>query len=305
MRLAIVVDSTAALTRGEATRLGVTMVGDTYVRAGQPCVETYMGENGDYAADLAAGAITETRTAGPEAFLAAFESLVASGYDVLCVTLSSRLGGTYRNACRAADAIPAESNPQGRRVAVIDSLAGFSCAEYLARRARQLEAAGADFSGVIDGVLQARSRQGICFAVMSLDSLRAAGRLSMVPQSVSTAINRYPVFTMVDGAIAVADTARGISTLARKMVAQVPADETDLTLAHYGGRGPLIVELFKSARAAFPQAKIRVKDGGPVLSCNLGLGAASIAWAPEEPAAGADRGLGDGCGAGRAAEDRR
>ena len=285
--IAIVVDSTAALTRGEATRLGVTMVCDTYVVAGQTLSETYMGENGDYAASLEAGKLTESHTATPDAFRVAFESLLASGYDVLCITLSSRLAGTYRNACRAADAVrrddvDAARNGRSPRVAVVDSLSGFSSAEYLVRRARDLESQGRTFDEIIDDVVQARTRQGICFSVLELDSLRSSGRLAMVPQSVSTTLNRYPVFTMLDGAIAYVDSARGISTLARKMIGQVPPDARDLTLAHYGSRGPLIVELLKTTKAAFPDAKVRVKDGGPVLSCNLGPGAASIAWAPDD-----------------------
>lgn len=300
--IAIVVDSTAALTRGEATQLGVTMVGDTYLVGGQPRIETYMGENGNYAADLEAGLITETHTATVDAFRTAFESLLSCGYDVLCITLSSRLAGTYRNACQAADAtyqaetsgdtagtpssLPARDRirtPKSLpRVAVLDSLSGFSNTEYLVRRARELEGQGKTFDEIIDDLVQRRTRQGICFSVLDVSSLRASGRLAMVPQSVSTTLNRYPVFLMQDGAITYADSARGISTLARKMVAQVPSDARDLILAHYGSRGPLIVELLKTAKAAIPNAKIRVKDGGPVLSCNLGPGAASIAWGPED-----------------------
>ena len=120
-----------------------------------------------------------------------------------------------------------------------------------------------------------RLRQGICFSVLSVEPLHSAGRLSMLPQSVSTTINRLPVLTIRDGAIACAAVARGTDVAAHEMVKQVPAGADDLTLA---ARGPLVVELFRATREAFPQA--RVKDGGPVLSCNLGAGAASISWAP-------------------------
>ena len=286
--LGIVVDSTAMLARSEATSLDVSLVSNRYVVDGQEYVESFMDANGDYDAALRAGSASESHAASADALRAAFEPLVSAGRNVLCVTLSSRLGSTYRNACRAADQVQGALADAGTgstaHIAVLDSLGGFAGIEYLVRRARELEASGAGFETVVDDLVHARERQGVCFSVLTTEPLRSAGRLSMLPQSVTTLLNRLPVFTIRDGAIACAAVARGTDVAAREMVAQVPVDARDLTLAHYGARGPLVVELLKAAKAAFPQAKIRVKDGGPVLSCNLGLGAASISWAPTDAA---------------------
>lgn len=278
--LAIVADSTAMLTRAEATELGVTLVNNTYMLDGAPREESFMDENGDYDAALRAGRITDTHAATVAAFRSAFEGPVSAGCNVLCVTLSSRLASTYRNACKAADELRPTLSAEGPRIAVLDSLSGFSSIEYLVRRARDLDRAGATFERIVDDLVDVRLRQGICFSVLSVEPLRSAGRLSMLPQSVSTTINRLPVLTIRDGAIACAAVARGTDVAAHEMVKQVPAGADDLTLAHYGARGPLVVELLRATREAFPQARIRVKDGGPVLSCNLGAGAASISWAP-------------------------
>lgn len=282
--LAIVVDSTCALTRAEAARLGATVVSSTYEVDGQPREETFLDENGDYAPLLTAGRLTGTHAPGVQAFRSAFERLAADGSDVLCVTISSRLAGTYRNACKAADEAHAAlaAMPGSPRVAVLDSLSGFSNTEYLAQRARRLADEGKTLDEVAADLVSARTRQGICFSVPSTEPLRSAGRLSMLPQSVTTMLNRFPVLTMRDGAISCVDTVRGTHALAQAMVDQVPADASDLLLAHYGARGPLIVELLRATKERFGQARVRVKDAGPVLSCNLGDGAASIAWGPRE-----------------------
>ena len=153
---------------------------------------------------------------------------------------------------------------------------------YTAHRARRLADEGKSLDEVADDLVSARTRQGICFSVPSTEPLRSAGRLSMLPQSVTTMLNRFPVLTMRDGAISCVDTVRGTHALAQAMVDQVPADASDLLLAHYGARGPLIVELLRATKERFGQARVRVKDAGPVLSCNLGDGAASIAWGPHE-----------------------
>lgn len=282
--IAIVVDSTCMLTRAEASRLGATVVSSTYVVDGLPREETYLDEVGDYDALLAEGRVSGTHAPAPEAFRAAFDALARAGSDVLCVTMSSRLAGTYRNACRAADElVPGLAALPGKpRIAVVDSLSGFSNTEYLAVRARRLADAGRTLDEVATDLVDARTRQGICFSVPSTEPLRSSGRLSMLPQSVTTMLNRYPVLTMRDGAIACEGTARGTHSLAHAMLDQVPPDADDLLLAHYGPRGPLIVELLRATRTRFPQARVRVKDGGPVLSCNLGRGSASVAWGPRD-----------------------
>lgn len=280
--LAIVVDSTCALTRAEAARLGVTVVSSTYEVDGAPREETFLDENGDYAALLAAGRLTGTHAPGAPAFRAAFERLAGTGEDILCVTISSRLAGAYRNACKAADEAYAalKDLPGSPRVAVLDSLSGFSNTEYLVTRARRLADEGRTLDEIAADLVEARTRQGICFSVPSTEPLRNAGRLSMLPQSVTTMLNRFPVLTMRDGAISCVDTVRGTHALAQAMVDQVPADANDLLLAHYGARGPLVVELLRATKERFPRARVRVKDAGPVLSCNLGEGAASVAWGP-------------------------
>ena len=281
--ISIVVDSTCALTRSEASKLGVTLVSATYTVDGRPVPESFMGENGDYDALLAANRVSDTASATADAFRQAFETQVAAGNDVLCITISSRLASTYRNACKAADQVSAHLAAGGPNVAVLDSASGFSNSEYLVRLARGLADAGMPFADVATTVAQARERQGICFSVPSTEPLRSMGRLAMVSLSVNTLLNRYPVFVVREGAIACEGTARGSRALAQAMVDQVPDSADDITLSYFGSRGPLIVELLRATKLAYPQARVRVKDGGPVLSRNLGRGSVSIAWAPADP----------------------
>lgn len=297
--LALVADSSAALTREEARQLAVEVVPMSYTLDGERREETFMGENGDYDAALRSGRVTGTEGVRTAQFAPVFQRLVEAGSDVLCVTISGKLSTTYRHACEAADAVRSElrrkagatsreANSAARkrsenlpRIVVLDSLSGASAVEFLLREARSLDAAGKGFDEILDALEAKRSEQGICFSVTSTDALRDSGRLAMVPQSVSTLLNRFPVLTMEQGAVKHAGTARGSQALAREMVGHVPAGyEGDVVLSHYGARGTLMVELLRAAKEALPQANIRVKDGGPVLSYILGPGAVSIAWGP-------------------------
>ena len=60
---------------------------------------------------------------------------------------------------------------------------------------------------------------------------------------------------------------------------KVPEGATELLVSHFGPRGVEAREVLLAARERFPEAHLRVKDGGPVLSKHLGLGAVALAWA--------------------------
>ena len=66
--------------------------------------------------------------------------------------------------------------------------------------------------------------------------------------------------------------------MAHAMVDRVPAGATELLVSHFGPRGVEAREVFLAARERFPQAHLRVKDGGPVLTEHLGLGAVGLSW---------------------------
>ena len=284
--LALVVDSSSALTRGEARQLGATFVPMTYLVDGVSRDEGFMGENGDCAELLA-----EERIGGTAGVPA------ARGDDVLCITLSAKLSSTCLHAREAADQVRSElrrqagatsreANSAARertkglpRIAVLDSQSGIGGVENLARHARRLADKGLGFDEMLSRLEDLRNRQGLCFSVPSTDALRVSGRMAMVPLSVSTMLNRYPVLTMKGGAISHVGTARGVAAVAREMVACIPDDATpDFVITHFGTRGTGTVELLRAVKQAFPQAKVRVKEGGPVLSYILGSGAVSITW---------------------------
>ena len=98
--IAIVTDSSAHLCREEAEALGVTVVPMTYNLSGQQTYwESYMDENGDYE-QLVDENMEKLRTsqASYASFMGEFLELIESGADILCLTISSRLSGTFDKA---------------------------------------------------------------------------------------------------------------------------------------------------------------------------------------------------------------
>lgn len=72
-------------------------------------------------AQIAAGAMPKTSQVSVGEYEEFWEPFVAEGKDVLHLTLSSGISGTYGSACVAAQML-ADRYPQGGKVRVIDSL---------------------------------------------------------------------------------------------------------------------------------------------------------------------------------------
>lgn len=274
--LALVTDSTCALSREEAERLGVTVVPTTFAVDGYRHPEGFLGENMDYASLFSKGRHVMTEAVRTSAFESVFREHVAAGDDVLCVTISSRLSGTFRSAEEAAASFEGEGGP---RVVAFDSWVTAGALEFTVRRARDLANEGRTLDEVVEGLKAFRGEAHVVFSVADMDALHQSGRLGAFRRSVATKLNRYPVMGLRDGAIVEIGMGRGAHGLGTMMVSQVPEGVNDLVISCFGRQGVEAREVLLAAKARFPQALVRVKDGGPVLAKNLGIGAVGLSWA--------------------------
>lgn len=275
--LALVTDSTCALSREEAERLGVSVVPTTFSVDGYCHPEGFLGENMDYATLFARGRHVVTEAVRTSAFESVFREHTTAGDDVLCITISSRLSGTFRSAEDAAASIGGgEGSP---RVVAFDSWLTAGALEFMVRRARSLADEGRSLDEVVEALKAFRSEMHVVFSVSDMDALHRSGRLGAFRRSVATKLNRYPVMGLRDGAIVEVGMGRGAHGLGTMMVSQVPEGTSDLVISCFGKRGVEAREVLIAAKARFPQALVRVKDGGPVLAKNLGVGAVGLSWA--------------------------
>ena len=102
--IVLVTDSTAYISAAEAAALGVMVLPMTYsVDAQAPVNERYVDDNGDFERLIRENPTTlRTSQVSFVRFQSAFEELRAAGHQILCMTISSLLSGTYGNAFNAA-----------------------------------------------------------------------------------------------------------------------------------------------------------------------------------------------------------
>ena len=160
--LALVTDSTCGLTRNEAAELGVDVLPMGYAAAGVRHAEGFVGENGDYAPALRSGGLVTTEAVRPSAFERVFRRNLESGNEVLCITISSRLSGTFRSAEQAAEAVG------GERVTVFDSWGTAGALEFLVRRARALANAGSSVAQIVEELSALSRNNALLKAIQAL-----------------------------------------------------------------------------------------------------------------------------------------
>lgn len=262
----LVADTSACLTRQEAQQLQVLMVPMYYSRGGRMYTEGYVNDWQPQEGGSLTGHTTSQATSG--AFLDIFNKLKRQGHQALCVTISSRLSGTYMNALSAAE-------ESGDHVRVVDSRSTAGGIYLLLKQARALLNSGHTLVQAFEQLKSARDRLKTLFALQDMEPLRHSGRLGMVRLSVSAMLNVRPILSLVDGAVMTHAMARGRQVQMLKLL-----DGTDRA------QGPIVVQHCADEEAAHNLAQRLMKAGhqvivrrlGVVLTIHLGYPVLSTAW---------------------------
>ncbi len=273
--IAIVTDSTAYLTKQEATDLGIRIVPMSYTVAGQMYNESYSDQNGDFESLIFKNAGRCTTSQAPRsAFMSVFDELIRQNYEVFCIVISSRLSGTYSSASLAAKEVSKD------KIVVVDSLSTAGGLSILAKKAKELALKGLSLQEITNVIEKTRDKIGISFSVDNMDALRRSGRLGIVRQSVGTILNIRPILLCKDGAIISYGIARGKTEQIRELVSTIPHNAKEI-IVHYLGKRINAEELVSGIKNKFPSIHIRQIELGPVLGIHLGLGIIGISWMSE------------------------
>lgn len=199
----IITDSTADFTAAEAAELGIDIV-HLRTRFGD---EEYIDgvditPHQFYEKLVESDVLPTTSQPSPAEFDAAFASALEEAGEVVAITISSALSGTYQSAVIAAETF-------GDRVRVVDSLSASIGEQVIVRRAAQLAAEGlsaAELAGRIEA-----ERGDVCVLALldTLEYLKRGGRISAAAAFAGGVLAIKPVITLRDGAVVMAGKARG------------------------------------------------------------------------------------------------
>ena len=221
MSFTIMTDTSANLPKAYLQHNGIRTIPYTFMIDGQELKEAPDFEGGRFYGDMRRGKIVTTSQIPPQRYMDFFRSELAEGRDVLFISMSSGISGSYNSACIAAEELRAEF-PE-RRLRLVDALGASLGEGLLAVWAVRYRKAGLSVDEAADRLLE--RRYGMCqvFTVDDLRYLKRGGRLSNLAAAVGTVLQIKPLLKGDnEGKIVCFDKLRG-----RKRAIEAMAEKFD------------------------------------------------------------------------------
>lgn len=270
MTTAIVTDSTTTLPQEVGERPDLRVVPLTFAFGPD---ETYTDKvdlsNAEFYEKLKASTTFPTTSQPPTgAFVEAYESLDAYD-DVLVLTLSRKLSGTYASAVSAAGMVD-------RPVEVVDTKSAEMGSGLILLEALRVADEGGSFAEVKAAAEDAVRRCGIFFAVGTLEYLQKSGRIGRAQRLLGTALDIRPVLRLEDGEVVPHKRARGRKRQMAAIVDEVrPMIEEGRQVAYGQVNAPDALAELETALGA--KGRFVAEIGG-VVGSHVGPGAYGVAY---------------------------
>ena len=212
----------------------------------------------------------------PAAFEDAYREAVEAGHEVVCITIASRLSGTYQSATIAAEEFPG-------KVFVVDSRTAAVGAGILAQYALELADKGLKGEQILEELIQVRKNVRMYFMVDTLEYLKKGGRLNSAVAVVGGLLNIKPILQVDQtGEIKMLTTARGmkkafasLTELSRKDGG--PDFGKPVLLGHTGGTSENL-DKYRAENTELWPAQISQTGIGAAIGVHVGPGAVATAF---------------------------
>ena len=269
MTTAIVTDSTTSLPKGVRERPNVRVVPLSFsFGPEQTFTDKIDLTEADFYEKLEKSSVFPTTSQPPiGAFVEAYEALPAYD-DVLVLTLSRKLSGTYDSAVSAAGMVD-------QSVEVVDTKSVEIGSGLILLEALHVVDGGGTFEEIKRAVEAAIRHCRVLFAVGTLEYLEKSGRIGRAQRLLGTALDIRPVLSVEDGEVVPHKRARG----RRRQMAAIlkeakPAAEAGRPLAYGHVNAP---EPLAELRQALGKGSFAAEIGG-VVGSHVGPGAYGVAF---------------------------
>ncbi len=235
--------------------------------------------------------ITTDKTAFPSTsqpaagdFKTVYENIAAPGDELLVVTLSGKLSGTFNSAQTAVKLVSDIS------VTVFDSQSLALGLGLMVATASDMALAGKSMDEILARLEHMRLNMRIFFVVDTLEYLRRGGRIGAASAFLGSILNIKPILSVTDGVLQPFDRVRSkrkaLARIIKELRASVPNPEQPVQLGVMHAAAPDEMDALEAqVLAAFPNI-VRTISGeiSPVLGSHGGPGLLSAGICPEPEA---------------------
>lgn len=272
MTLKIITDSTSDLSETWALDHNVSILGLTVELDGVH-YETIGDEkltSAQLLNNMLEGKQPKTSQVSVGKFSDAFTRAISKGEDVLCITLSSVLSGTYQSAMIAKEMV-LEKYPQAT-INVIDTLGASGGEGYLVVKACQLRDEGLRTEEITKHIQSMVPKLKTYFLVDDLNHLMRGGRLSKTSALIGSIVNIKPIISIAeDGSLFPLIKIRGRKKAIKELIKLANIDQSfEKIILAYNGDVEDVQILEKTLQEISNNLNIMVVPLGPVISAHVG-----------------------------------
>lgn len=225
MAVQIITDSTADISKELAAQWGVVIVPLTVHFGEQEYIDGVTLQADEFYDKLTSAAnLPTTSQVRVEAFEEAFKAALDKGDEVLCITLSSDLSGTYQSATIAKAGLGRDN------IYLVDSRSVTFALALMIARAVELRDAGNSAADIAAQIQALTGKLKLYAMIDTLKYLQKGGRLSAASAVVGTMLGIKPIVTILDGKVEVCHKARGNKNALEWVVAKALESKPNLAL---------------------------------------------------------------------------
>ncbi len=268
----IITDSTCEASQDVLTHPAVTVV-PLYVVFGQESLKDGVEITRDQfwqrlpTVDL----LPTTSQPTPADFLAPFREYTDAGDEIVAITISSKLSGTYSSATQAKQELPWQP------IDIFDSLTTSVGLGLLVRQALRMAEAGASLAEIMQALETLQPTVPVLFSVNTLEYLARGGRIGKAQAFMGGLLSFKPMLGIEDGLIVPVSRVRSrhkalaalTETLAQTVSGRGPAVQIGVT--HAGTYAEAQVVAADLGRV-FETSDVFIADLGAVLGVHTGPG---------------------------------
>lgn len=216
----------------------------------------------------------------PAAFEDAFREAVEAGDEVVCITISSRLSGTYQSATIAAEEFPG-------KVFVVDSRTAAIGSGVLAEYALRLADRGLGGEEILKELVEKRKQVRLYAIVDTLEYLKKGGRLNSAVAVVGGLLNIKPMIAVDEnGEIKVIGTARGMKKAFAMLNGEAEknggVNNAEPILLGYTGAGDETIRKYRDENPQLWASDTRYTLVGSAIGVHTGPGVVAAAFFSQE-----------------------
>lgn len=215
----------------------------------------------------------KTAQVTPYSFEKVFKEELDKGNEIVCITLSAALSGTYSAANIAKASLDSD------KIHIINSKTVSLGEGYLVKVAAEKAKEGSSAGEIIECIKNLIEKQDVIIALDTMEMLKRGGRISPAKAAIGGILGIKPMLTIKDGVLEPVGKAKGRKAAVKDSLQYLKDKNADLNrtivVAHSNDaeRCSKMVEIL---REEFGDLDIMTSEIGPVVGTHAGPGAIGV-----------------------------